>query len=259
MSSLRRMIVPVALACALCGSTAPAFADVIAGEDFGSYTVGDGLNGGTGGDNWTTGWSTIAQATCQILPGGDQAARVAATAEAAMTRRFAAETGPVYIGMSVRVSDFTSANFIQLICSDGVTGYSPNNLSVGIRNAAGAPFFARVGTATTNSTTHGAANDTTYRLVAKFSKDGSAGYNRTDLWVDAAAETEAAATSHTGSSTGLSQLTLFSARTYNFSGGDTLYLDDILVGDSFDSVVPEPACLALLLSAGGVLLRRRRR
>jgi len=191
------------------------------------------------------------------MPGATQAVRVKATDDQTMTRRFNALTGTVFLGLTIRVADFTDDQFIQIQLTDGAFGYQDATVNVGIRNQAGNPFYARLGKTTTNSTTHFASNDVAYRLVARFSPGGSGNYEQADLWVDPAAESDALAASQGGKNTGISQLTYFNVRTHNF-GPSTLWVDDVRIGTSFGDVVPEPGTLALAaLGAAGLALRRR--
>ena len=132
-------------------------------------------------------------------------------------------------------------------------------------------MFARVGSSGSGQTTNATAN-TDFLLVANFSKDGSANYNRTDLFIDPPDFTEPGIADATAISavTGLSSLSLFSVRNFNPEAGDTVFIDSLRLATTFADAlggapiaVPEASTFTLLfaslLSLGFVGWRRRRR
>jgi hypothetical protein len=251
----------------------PTSAAPIAFEGFESYTAGSNLNGGSGGSGWTGNWTAVAGVTTQTQhlqvganDGQLQAGRIlAVTNDSAMRRAFPATTGDVYLSFLLRLESFEDDDFVQFQLSDGATGDNAATLSVGVRNSAGNPFFARVGgNANTTNSAVLAADNTDYFLVARFSMDGAASYNRVDLFLDPTSNVEGdqiPIATRINPATGLTQLDLFNVRTASLEAGDTVFVDNILIGTSFADVVPVPepsSLVALCLGAGALVLYRRR-
>lgn len=274
----------LSLACAVAMVTgSAATADLIAYDGFETYTSGTNLNGGAGGTGWAGNWATVGdhttvQTETMIDPngnvdGGSQAARVQLTSGQSdipsfISRALPNVTGTLYMSMLIRrEASIGSDDFLNFQVSDGATGNTTAALGVGLRNAGGAPFFARVGSSSSGQTTNASATTagTDYLIVAKFSKDGSANYNRTDLFinpVDASEPMTADATAISGV-TGLSTLSLFSVRNFNPEAGDTLFFDELRFATTFEDAIvapaiPEPSTLAVV-GLGGVLIAGRRR
>lgn len=257
--------------------TAPAQA---AYEGFETYSPGSNLNGLSGGAGWTSAWastgSSVAIESVMLddpaanVDGGAQAAHIQPAANVTDTsgfisRTFGAMTGDVYLGLLIRVSSFDDGDFLQIQLSDGAIGNDSNTLSVGIQQASGNPFFARVGTSgnsSVNSSTQ-AADDTDFLLVAKFSKDGSGQYAHTDLYInptDPFHEPLVANASASSSAPSITQLTRLSARLFSIETDDVIRLDEIRISSNFSGAlgIPEPASIGLL-GAGMLMLMRRRR
>jgi hypothetical protein len=263
----------------LLGATLPAPADTIAVESFESYVAGSNLSGGGGGSGWTANWSAatghVTVQTKHLQVGGQdgelQAAGILPTAsisnnDSIMSRAFPASTGSVYLSFLLRLESFENDDFVQFQLSDGAVGNVAATLSVGVSNTTNNPFFARIGQSG-NTTTSGvsAADNTDYFLVARFSADGAASYNRVDLFLNPTSSVEAEQTpiaTRVGPATGLTQLDLFNVRVNSLEVGDSIFVDNIRITDSFASAtaVPEPATLLLGgLGAGAVALYARRR
>jgi hypothetical protein len=274
----------------LCGSIAvallfwtaqPASAAFVATEGFESYGAGSSLSGSNGGSGWTGSWTAVSGVTTETKhlqvganDGQLQAARIAGiVSDSAMRRAFTATpatAAPVYLSVLLRLEGFESANadFVQFQVSNGAVGDNAATLSFGVGSTA-ANFFARVGTSasgTTNAMTS-AANNTDYLLVAKFSADGAASYNRVDLYLNPTSDVESAQlpiATRIGPATGLSQLSVFNVRTARLTAGDdTAFLDNIRIGTSFADVVtptPEPSGLVTMgIGVGVIGLYRRLR
>ena len=251
----------------------------VAYDGFESDTSGTDLNGGTGGTGWPGSWTaapdhvTVQTKTLVdpngLVNGGTQATRFQPTTDlpdqgSFISRALPSMTGTLYMSLLIRHENgIGSDDFVNFQVSDGATGNNSSALGVGIRNAGGNPFFARVGSsgnATTNASTN-AVENVTYLLVAKFSKDGSSNYNRTDLFINPTSTSEpiTANASATFGGTGISQLTLFSVRNFQPEANDTIFFDELRFATTFeDALVPEPGSFALL-GLGGLLVARRRR
>jgi hypothetical protein len=257
-------------------------AALIASDDFEDYTAGVNLNTGAEGSGWSSNWSAnLDDTTVQsvslsngTVSGGSQAGRFQATENRsdisdALSRDFASQSGDVYMSFLLQsTSGLGGDDFYNFQITNGAVGNTSAALGVGIRNFGGNPFFARVGSssnATTNASTN-ATQGTTFFLVAKFSKDGSANYNRTDLYINPGltepVTSDATATSNV---TGLSSVSLFTVRSFQPELGDTVLFDELRIGTTFADVLPTPAAipepstpLLILLGTSGLALLRRR-
>ncbi len=259
----------------LLAAAVPASAGIIATESFEDYALGTPLGGADGGTGWTSAWTAsrpyvtaqaMAMGPATYGSAGAQAARIQTTVNESeqselFHRSFPAQSGTLYLGMRLQLESFETDDFLQFSLSNGSPLTGNASLSFGVRNAAGSPFFARVGnhSNTTNSTLT-SANQTDYMLVVKISRDGASTYNRTDLWVNPSplAEPATATATHVGPATGLGQVSILNVRIWSFEADDAVYFDDIRLGTSYAAVVPEPAGLSLLLLGLPALLRRRR-
>ncbi|WP_269523000.1 hypothetical protein [Coraliomargarita parva] len=272
----------VSILLALATMTGTASASLVAYDGFDGYTAGTALNGGAQGSGWTSDWAeaTAGDSTIQtaglidpngLVSGGSQALLSQPTAARSnvddyLTRTFAAQAGDVYISFLLQAgTGIDTSDFYNFQVSNGATGNASDALGVGIRNTSGNPFFARVGSSNDNATTNSLTSSTTgetFLVVAKFSKDGSTEYNRTDLYLNPTSSSEplTADASATADITGLSEISLFSVRNYNPESGDTIWIDELRIGTTFASVVPEPSSFALIagfMSMTWVMLRRR--
>lgn len=243
-------------------------------EDFESYTSGQVLNTGAGGTgDWSGAWASANSVTVQPFPAStSQGVQIQGNDNNIMSRGYTPSLTTTYVGITVRPSSFGPDDFISFQASDGATANAAGTLGFGIRNTGTSPFYARVGTSgNTDDSAVSAMNDTTYRLVAKFSMDAAASFNRTDLFLDPSGTDELSEipiATQIGPLTGLTQLDFFTVRTAALEGGDTIFIDDLIISDSFAeatgiAIVPEPASLAVWALLGmfgvGFACRRFRR
>jgi len=272
--------------------TVQAWAGLICAEGFESYAAGSQLEngagvGGNGGTGWTGAWDVTdayrANVTIQAqslsyvggaiqVSGGDKALRLtgfdATGANFVLaTRGLPNQTGTTYLSFLFRTTSAAGVNsdFTQFGL-DPTAGNPRASIGHNVNTAFDPDdhdFFARVTTTSGNSTFTGTPSQVnrTYFLVAKFAKTGaSTNYNRVDLYVDPTTLTEPAAASATRTGdAGISSLAYFITRVAFLETTDTYFLDEFKVGDTYLSVTPEPATLALAGLGAAVLAARRRR
>lgn len=285
----------VALAAAM---AATARGDLIATEDFESYTAGSQLHNGAGGTGWlsTSNWTvntSLQTATTVVskslfyekgsieVSGGEKAMQLKLLADYTGNTVFASRqmdttlSGPVYFSFLFQTTTAdgpTDTDFFQVGMDTSAT--TPRVSVIHNKNSALSPvdqdFAARSstgsdGTAQTYTGT-GTEVGRTYFLVVKASKvNGSTNYNKVDLWVDPETLSEPptafeSATSPTKDS-GISQASFLILRLSALETNDTYYIDQFKVGDTFASVLPEPATLALTglgLGAAAIVRGRKR-
>jgi hypothetical protein len=261
-------------------------AAIIASDDFESYTVGSSLVGGNGGTGWTTVWGDVAPTTAAITSVSEltnQAMQIQPTSGTtwnnAGERGFTTQTGPVYIGFDLKTDAAWTSNFLQFYfnaLSYSTTNNHEDAFSVGLSNLANpTSYFVRKGGATegTNMTTATGGSYVSgdaHSLVIKLSKSsGLAGdnYDEITLWVDPTSESDAPTASlllaaNPGNANLGSSLSYFHVRlssVTNNASSDRLYIDNLVIADSFASVVPEPSsCVTVCFGSILTLAAKRR-
>ncbi len=268
------------------GLAVPIRASLIAQDDFESYSpvTTTTLAGAAGGTGWTGGWaSNAASGTLDVvthtlaaggISGATQAARLqdingGANAGYALSRAFTRQTGPVYASFLLRADNLSGNEFVNVYLSDGLIASGDANEMYGAGITLGGtdlPFFMRIGTSsggvtkTTSIKSIDPVQD--FLVVLKVTKTVSQFYQQADLWVFDA-NTTAPGSEPTPLASGNKAanpngLQYINVRTLNIAQGETLLLDNIRIGTTWNSVtVPEPASFALGLPA--LLLMRRRR
>lgn len=273
--------IPLSLTSLLFGASF-AHSAIIASDDFEDYLAGSNIHNGNFGSGFTNPWNAVgdhstAQSNSLSVPssgvdGGSQALRLQPTTNLGdegsfISRTIPATTDTLYLSMIVRKEVMDGSDFINFMVSDGATGNTNGALSFGLRNVSGNPIFARVGSSSSGQTIDSinAVANTNYLLIGKFSKDGSANYNRADLYINptSAVEPGTADAIAISSVTGIDTLSLFNVRHFQPEAGDTIWVDRMVFATSFEeafSGIPEPSTTTVLgLVAGLGLLRRRRK
>ncbi len=262
----------VALAVTVCGlvcvPSSQSRAALLAFEDFEDYDPGALLHEANGGTGWSGGWNILeeSQAEVTILDAGlvynagevfiDGGARAASLATAGISgapvlgnRPLQANPqGTIYYSFLFESSSMVQGDddFIQW-------GFNSENanpvISVGERPGGplGAPdFFSRASTASSVPPTAwaeiGAENDVTNFMVARASKNGSAGdnYDTVELWVNPTTLNPSDADAIVSTAdTGIDNLQEFLVRVAFLEDGDNYNFDRIRVGESFADVMSD--------------------
>lgn len=258
------------------GGSVPLGAAVIASDDFEGKTLGD-LDGQGGGSGFVGIWSADTQVDVVSSTlsysggsvganGGGQALQIAFTnadiVDNLFSRSFdSSYTGTVYLSFLFR--EITNPDFGTDFIQVGFENTSPAQPLVSTLRRGGA-YQVRSGTSSPAGNTVGTtiADFDTHLLVLKAEKNASGTYNRISLFIDPTSLSEpGSATEQVNASSGLSTVGLLTARSAFHAAGDTVQIDNLLVGDSWADVVtaiPEPSAALLILLAGLGLLRRRR-
>jgi hypothetical protein len=264
------------------------FQDYSAGSQFESGAdgaAGPGLNGGSG---WASAWDSlnsvkskatvVAPATplsysagSITINGGNRAAQLVDTGTGAVQplgRAFAQQTGTVYVSLLFRPANggtLESSDLMQFLLDSALGNHRPS-VSFGDVVTNGAQLGARVstGSADTSGTTGSSfTNNTTYFLVAEFSKSGLGAnaddYDTARLFVNPTSTSlPVTASASATAESGLTSLSVFDTRTNALDADDFYQFDELRIGDTYASVVPEPASLGVLAVGGLMLLRRRK-
>jgi hypothetical protein len=202
--------------------TAVSFGQVIIAEDF-SYSDGSLIGNGT--------WEWVSGTEGDFLVASGQAVVEHGSPSEDVKIPFTSVSGDIYVGFDFSIDDlgvvysgtdneyFAHIDFKARI--DIVPGINGGSFSVGI--------------ASTSSTAEAiwAADLTfgqTYRLIAKFDQlTGTA-----QLWIDPSVATD---TSISGSDTGAASLASFDLRQSDSSVNETIRVDNLMIGQTFDNVL----------------------
>lgn len=269
------------------GLAAPAKATLVAQESFESYNPSTltTLKNAGGGLGWSGDWeSNATSGTLDVVSrslaaggvsGGGQAARLqningGGNAGYALSRQFPRQTGDVYASFLLRADQLSGNEFVNVYLSDGLieAGDSAEQYGAGITLAkADLPFFVRIGnsslgaTSTTTVTSVNPVQD--FLVVLKVSKTVSQFYQQADLWVFDANEvipgSETAPLTSVNRAANPNGLSRINVRTLNIADGETLLLDEIRIGTTWDSVAPIPEPVSAVLVLPALMLLRRRR
>jgi len=257
-------------------------AALIAYDNFESYTTGQPLNGEGGGTGWQDDWSSVSNALVTSasltysggdisINGGGQAVVIDSSDNNYFFRQFdsAGDVGDeVFFSFLLHRDSTDSSDFLSFRVGD--TSDRSNSGGMGIYSSTnfGTRILANGSTESTNTGSTGIADDTTYFLVGRFSRDGASGgasdFDLMEMWVNPTTldynslGTPDASVDFNSLVSG--DLEFFGLRSVAISGTNEYLMDELRIGTSYAAVVPEPTSAALLTGACGLLgLRRRRR
>jgi hypothetical protein len=240
----------------------------------------------SGQDGWTTavpsggpwvtgtysvepgGVDTASPVTSGQSQSGQYAASVATTKELYANRAITAQTGTVYFGLTIRYDNFDSNDFFSIRLQNSSAGTGDGSALGFILN--GGEIRTRIRTsANADSGTFagqsysGSAIRIVGRVRAGVNGLGS-DYDQISIELSPGATepvTYDLTQNATATSTGITSLDRFTFRSGSGSGfevGDVLRFDNLVISDTYASVVPEPASLGALALAVVAGTRRRR-
>ena len=168
-------------------------------------------------------------------------------------------TGTVFSGFDFSVSASNPGGSDFEYFAHFGNGTSDFTARMDINTADDNGFLVGISHTSTAQTSWGSAldYDTVYRAVIGYDRDSGIA----NLWIDAALETD---TSIATTSTDTNNVEGFYFRESNSSVNETIVVDDLIVGTTFDDVanfsaIPEPGSLIILGMVGLIGLARRRK
>ncbi|WFB35964.1 PEP-CTERM sorting domain-containing protein [Kiritimatiellota bacterium B12222] len=251
-------------------------AELIASDDFNSYSIGELNSKGTISSGWQSTWSAATGSNVVngglsysggdiSINGGSQALSITGSNNYQLNRQFdtfgtSSGEDAIYFSFLFRQVSGTPADFLNFTL-DKDQDYE---LGSGIGDLSGtqAEFSARVKYTVQASETVSYTSSETYLLVGRVSRDGDDGdrthplrFDQIELWVNPTSSSLGTADVIFDSSSGMNDISYFGLRSANIGSGDEYLIDELRIGTDFSSIViPEPSSL-LLLGIGLVLAR----
>lgn len=258
---------------------------LIAYDGFDTYANGD-LTDDNGGTGWIGAWD-VNTITANVVDGGLSYSNgeININGGAKAVDGFGANTdnemgivrqftptdanGDIYFSYLVQprlVSGDAPGGFFYRMYLSNTTSRNDAGGGVGDLSTTEPWFGARIGKTgptdlieTPYASGYGGA--TTYLLVGKLSSTGGTSYDQLEMWVNPSTVGLGAADITINSSTGETVMNYYGLRSFQIpDSGDVIY-DELRIGTTAGSVVPEPSTYALVagaLSLFGVMLRRRK-
>jgi hypothetical protein len=265
--AMPRLLYGVLLVCAISvlGSLKSA-GQVIASDNFDSYSIGSLANGSNGGSGWSGGW-TVSGSNSSIvdmsvaLPGqgylsGDLGLSFTGNNNAPVVRNFSSQSGSVFVSYDFTLSSGSVENndFVSMWFQ---TNQYPSGPNIGFKGdqatntASNFDLFTR--TQGGNEVYGGPSLvvGETYTLVGQlFKSSGTGNYDHFALWVDPAyADSGSPDATSTGDS-GFSAVSSIGWRLVNLDTGDQALINNLKFGETWGDVVeviPEPSTYALIM------------
>ena len=276
----------------LCGFSLSANASLIAIDDFNSYTTGSNIDTLNGGSGWTGGWDASSATTTQVSSesltytldgftygGGNSFLLTGAGNNNAAIRTMTTDTSgqDYYASFLVKYEGPSGTETGQVDVQHGFTlaaldssGAYDSSDNMVFANGGGRRLEARSGGSNTDVSTI-LQLQTTYLVVAKFSgwDEINGNYTTTQAWLNPAKADEFSTDptiTATHTDPGSDQFSGIAMRFLNntdFGGDYKVYMDDLRIGTTWDSVViPEPgtySLIAALIALGAAMIAHRRR
>lgn len=249
-----------------------ASADLIASDDFESYSLGDIVGQGAAGNGWLgayggdAGSQEIHEVVNGALVGLGQSLAVGRgsgtgtwTRNSVVLREFNSQVGDkLYVGFLVQpdlTTDGTTNDFMQIYLNNlSGTATQGTSYSGGIEDSS---FFARKGGEDQVYGTATATSGTLYQVVLAFSKSVSGADENFDsvaIYVNQPTETSPDVSLGPGDAgtVDLPSMSYFHVRLSGLEGGDRFYIDNLRIATTYAEAIPEPSCM--VLASVGVIL-----
>ncbi|GEM_PF-1732280 len=227
---------------------------IIADEDFESYSTGN-LNGNNGGTGWGGAWSVnnsqaVVSANLSYsitdgatIDGGNNALAITTNNNTLLNRLLSSSiTDTVYVRYllqwsngTIDTNDFVATGVRQTNGNYNTSGVFGLKSNEGPSNQ---DFFVRPTSSASNNTytSDQLAVGTTYLIVVRYTK-GATNFDQMDMWVNPSQGDEASPEATQANNIGISAINYFGARTANI-GGETILIDEIVISEKWDDVVP---------------------
>lgn len=254
-------------------------ASLIGVDDFESYSTGglDGLNGGNG---WSGGWTADNSVLGVVNPtvelNGDRSLRFTGSDNNAAYRQlsegFGDDSGEdeLYVSMLFRLDAGVPINnmFAVMWVDNAASGSHNNAPNVGLKMDGDGSNDLMARLSLNDDVLYvediGSPPTSTYMLVARYFKDtdqASETYNQftgVEFWVNPTQADENSPDTIGEYAGTFESFNYVGFRTANVGNGAEILVDDIVIGTTFDDVIPEPVTVSLVVLFGISTLSIRR-
>lgn len=271
-----RMLIVAGLCCVF---VSPSYAALIAYEGFqdyntdatGSPTSDSLLTGNNGGFGWTDAWTSVAgpavvapgiPLSFGTIQGGSRALQLDGTNNNSVAfRSFPSQTGDLYVSFLYRSASagaIGNGDFVQFTLSTAAPGTNNDIPNISFSNQL---VTARLGSNLTATNTTPITDGTSFLVVARLWKTtpGESNlYNHLTMWLNPVDESSFSQTVDAFTGFGPS-VSVVNFRTNGIDAGDLSQFDEIRIGTTFASVIPEPSLfLGCGMAALGMWRLRRK-
>jgi len=271
-TSPKTFVTLTAIAVCACSTALTSQAALIAYESFDTAT--QGAFNGSGDETWSAAETIVTQDLSYTggdvsISGGSQSYKLEQTGSnvAVNSFTFDSQTGDVYFSFLAS----NAQHFFQPYVSDDADEENSAAAVFDARDAGDNVIGRLTATGKTSTGDLGDVGSSNVWVIGKLSKSGTSGSNYDTLSIsfNPTDYTEGWDAVTDVRDLGISAVDTFGLRTYGSgtagaaagAGGDISYIDEIRIGTTFSSVIPEPGTYALLAGLTGltfVMLRRRR-